>query len=96
MFIRIPRYALKSFDPFAVGQFTSPWLVRYEDEVFFWTTLESVGRIVKDDVHLGALYSTLILATPGARLSEEAKVMIFIILSYGQHSITLLSLGLGQ
>jgi hypothetical protein len=51
---------------------------------------------VKDDVHLGALYSTLILATPGARLSEEAKVMIFIFLSYGQHSITLLSLGLGK
>ena len=51
---------------------------------------------MKDDVHLGALYSTLILATPGARLTEEAKVMIFSFLSYGQHSVTLLSLALGQ
>jgi hypothetical protein len=70
------RYAVKSFDPFSVGNFTSPWAVRYEDEVFFLTTFESVGKIVKDDVHLGALYSTLILATPGAKLADDTKVCI--------------------
>lgn len=67
------RYAVKSFDPFSVGQFTSPWAVRYEDEEFFWNTLETVGNIVKDDVHLGALYSTLILVTPGANLDQFTK-----------------------
>ena len=74
------RYAVKSFDPFSVGQFTSPWAVRYEDEVFFWNTLESVGNIVKDDVHLGALYSTLILATPGAKLDQSTKVWLWSLL----------------
>ena len=67
---------MKSFDPFSVGQFNSPWAERQEDEVFFLTTLESVGNIVKDDVQLGALYSTLILATPGAKLAESTKVCI--------------------
>ena len=71
---------MKSFDPFSVGQFTSPWAVRYEDEVFFWNTLESVGNIVKDDVHLGALYSTLILATPGAKLDQLTKVRFWSLL----------------
>ena len=66
------RSAVKSFDPFC--QFTSPWAVRYEDEVFVSTTLESVGTIVKDDVQLGALYSTIILATPGPKLTESVKV----------------------
>jgi len=67
------KYAVKSFDPFSVGQFTSPWAVRQEDEDFFLNTVESVGSIVKDDVQLGALYSTLILATPGATLAEDTK-----------------------
>jgi hypothetical protein len=67
---------VKSVDPFSVGQFTSPWAVRYEDEVFFLKTLESVGNIVKDDVLLGTLYSTLILATPGARLADDTKVCL--------------------
>ena len=70
------RYAVKSFDPFSVGQFTSPWAVRHEDEDFFLNTVESVGSIVKDDVQLGALYSTLILATPGATLAEDTKVTL--------------------
>ena len=65
---------MKSLDPFSVGQFTSPWAESYDDEVFFLSTLESVGNIVKDDVHLGALYSTLILATPGAKLADSTKV----------------------
>ena len=36
--------------------------------------MQSVGEIVKDDVKLGTLYVTLILATPGQDLSQEAKV----------------------
>ena len=67
---------MKSFDPLSVGQFTSQWAVRYKDEEFFWNTLETVGNIVKDDVHLGALYSTLILVTPGANLDQFTKVRL--------------------
>eukprot|EP00092_Neocalanus_flemingeri_P034634 GFUD01037675.1.p1 GENE.GFUD01037675.1~~GFUD01037675.1.p1 ORF type:complete len:484 (-),score=111.17 GFUD01037675.1:15-1466(-) len=66
------RYAVKSVDPLSF-HLTSPWALRYEDEVFFSSTLESVGTIVKDDVQLGALYSTLILATPGAKLADSTK-----------------------
>ena len=39
------------------------------DDIFFFRTLEAVGGLVKDDIKMGALFSTLILATPGATLS---------------------------
>ena len=45
-----------------------------QDELFLLSTLEQLGSIVKDDVKLGTLYVTLILATPGAHLSHTAKV----------------------
>ena len=37
-------------------------------------TLEFLGSIVKDDLLLGALYSTLLLATPGALQDLKVKV----------------------
>ena len=36
--------------------------------------MEAIGEIVKDDVKLGTLYVTLVLATPGEELSQETKV----------------------
>ena len=52
----------------------------------FNQTMQTVGEIVKDDVKLGTLYTTLILATPGEELSHMAKVLleniIFIHLEY--------------
>jgi hypothetical protein len=36
--------------------------------------MQSVGDIVKDDVKLGTLYVTLVLATPGEEQSHQTKV----------------------
>ena len=44
------------------------------DDIFFFRTLEAVGGLVKDDVKMGAIFSTLILATPGVTLSDASKV----------------------
>ena len=44
------------------------------DSSFFLRTQEEVGGLVKDDVKLGTLYCTLILATPGAALSDASRV----------------------
>ena len=68
------RYALRSLDDFAIAIFKSPWAKKTEDEEFFYRTMETVGDIVRDDVKLGTLYITLVLATPGAELSQAAKV----------------------
>ena len=43
-------------------------------------TMQTVGEIVKDDVKLGTLYATLILATPGEELSRGAKFLLEIII----------------
>ena len=71
------RNTPSSRDPMEVPFFTSPWAATPEDELFFISTLEKLGGIVQDDVKLGTLYITLILATPGAALSEKARVRIF-------------------
>jgi len=64
---------VSSFDPRNVVQFTSPWAAKFEDEVFFSRTIETVGSIIKDDVKLGTLYCTLLLATPGPNLSKASQ-----------------------
>jgi len=64
---------ISSFDPRNVVQFTSPWAAKFEDEVFFTRTIETVGSIIKDDIKLGTLYCTLLLATPGTNLSKAAQ-----------------------
>lgn len=66
-------HAISSFDPRNVSLFTSPWAARLEDEEFFSHTLDTVGNIIKDDIKLGTLYCTLILATPGLHLSKAAR-----------------------
>ena len=36
--------------------------------------MQAVGEIVRDDIKLGTLYVTLLLATPGEEQSPQAKV----------------------
>ena len=55
-------------------KFTSPWAVAAEDEEKFERTVSSVGRLLRDDLHLQALYHMLVMLSPGARNSPEVKV----------------------
>lgn len=82
------RYAVRSLDPFSTGYYLSPWASSSEDEEFFMRTLEFLGSIVKDDLLLGALYSTLLLATPGAL--QDLKVKTDPALLRVQNELTLL------
>ena len=66
------RDQVSSFDPHKAYRFTSPWAAKLEDEEFFSRTLETVGSIIKEDVKLGTLYCTLLLATPGQNLSQAS------------------------
>jgi hypothetical protein len=72
------RNSLKSVDQYAPEIFNSPWAIHKSDEDLFNQTLKTVGEIVKDDVKLGTLYVTLVLATPGEELSQEAKVFFIL------------------
>jgi len=44
-----------------------------QDDIFFFRTLETVGGLIKDDLKMGAIFSTLILATPASYLSHSSK-----------------------
>ena len=68
------RNVLKSIDHYGPRIFRSPWAAQPCDEDMFNKTMEAVGDIVKDDVKLGTLYITLVLASPGKELSQETKV----------------------
>ena len=65
---------LPSCDPLDLPFFMFTPAANPENELFFVSTMDKLGRIVQDDVKLGTLYITLILATPGAELSEKARV----------------------
>jgi len=62
-----------SVDPLKVPLFSSPWAENLSSEQFFATTVEELGRVVGSDQGLATLYTTLILATPGAHLSHTTK-----------------------
>ena len=71
------RFAVRSVDPTgSFTQFMSPWASSHLDEEFYNVTVKAVGETVGDDTKLGALFSTLLLLTPGKNLSEQAKVTI--------------------
>ena len=53
--------------------FQSPWARNKEDEDYLSRTLTRLGEIVKDDVKLGTVYLTLVLATPSSEATEETK-----------------------
>merc|ERR1719410_841519 len=54
-------------------RYTSPWAVAAEDEDKFARTVSSVGRLLRDDLHLQALYHMLVMLSPGSRNSPEVK-----------------------
>ena len=71
----LSRFAVISIDPLgAFSKFTSPWATRQNDEKFFIDTLKAIGGILKDDMKLGTLYSSLVFSTPGHNLSDQTKV----------------------
>ena len=65
---------MKSVDHFAPKIFNSPWAIQPSDEDIFNKTMKTIGEIVKDDVKLGTLYTTLVMVSPGEELSHKAKV----------------------
>lgn len=67
------RSTIRTYDPFSIGHFTSPWAVKYDDEVFFLSTLRTFADAMKDDINLSTLFLTLLLSTPGQKLSEQTK-----------------------
>ena len=67
------KCSLPSFDP--LEELTKFWSAsaRPSDVEFLLTTLEQLGDLVREDMNLGTLYISLILATLGTRLSATAR-----------------------
>ena len=59
----------------------------------FNLTMKTIGEIVKDDVKLGTLYTTLVMATPGEELSDEAKVASITVKKIGLITNSVIFLG---
>ena len=76
-------------DPLQTRMFTSPWALKREDEEFFMRTLALVGKVVGQDIKLGTLFYTLNIVTPGASLSDRARVG-------GQQIIKILTISLSE
>ena len=55
-------------------RFTSPWAVEMADEEKFERTVATLGRLLRDDVQLQALYHMLVMMSPSSRNSEKTRV----------------------
>ena len=55
-------------------KFTSPWAVSDLDEEKFDKTISFLGRLLRDDIQLQALYHMLVMLSPSASNSEKIKV----------------------
>ena len=55
----VPPLSLRDLE-----RLTSPWAVTVEDEDRFERTVSRVGRLLRDDLHLQALYYMVVLLTP--------------------------------
>ena len=55
-------------------RFTSPWAVEFSDEEKFEKTIAVIGRLLRDDKNLQALYHMLVMLTPSSSSSQETKV----------------------
>lgn len=53
-------------------RFTSPWAVTQTDETKFEMTVSTVGRLLRDDRNLQALYHMLVMMTPSSSTSSLA------------------------
>ena len=56
------------------AKFTSPWAVAAEDEDKFERTVSMIGRLLRDDMHLQALYHMLIMFSPSSKNSPNIQV----------------------
>ena len=56
------------------AKYTSPWAVASEDEDKFEMTVSKLGRLLRDDMHLQALYHMLIMFSPSSKNSDRIKV----------------------
>ena len=55
-------------------RFTSPWAVTETDETKFEMTVSTVGRLLRDDRNLQALYHMLVMITPASSTSLVTRV----------------------
>ena len=55
-------------------RFTSPWAVTQTDETKFEMTVSTVGRLLRDDRNLQALYHMLVMMTPASSASLATRV----------------------
>ena len=55
-------------------RFTSPWAVTETDEKKFEKTVSTVGRLLRDDRNLQALYHMLVMMTPASSASLATRV----------------------
>ena len=55
-------------------KFTSPWAVSDLDEEKFDKTISYLGRLLRDDIQLQALYHMLVMFSPSSGNSEKIKV----------------------
>lgn len=54
-------------------RFTSPWAVKFTDEEKFEKVISIVGRLLRDDKNLQALYNMLVMMTPSSSSSQETQ-----------------------
>jgi len=54
-------------------RFTSPWAKEWEDEQKFERILSQLGRILRDDKKLQAIYHMLVMMTPSPSSSERTR-----------------------
>ena len=55
-------------------RFTSPWAVEMADEEKFERTVSLVGRLLRDDIQLQALYHMFVMMRPSPRASDKIQV----------------------
>jgi len=54
-------------------RFTSPWAVEMADEEKFERTVSLVGRLLRDDIQLQALYHMFVMMRPSPRASDKIQ-----------------------
>ena len=55
-------------------RFTSPWAMNWVDEQKFEKIVSQLGRLLRDDKNLQALYHMLVMMTPSPSSSERTRV----------------------
>ena len=55
-------------------KFTSPWAVTDLDEEKFDKTISYLGRLLRDDIQLQALYHMLVMLSPSSANSSKIQV----------------------